>query len=119
MKLTLKEENGVSVLEVWGDIQFSNWHEFVNGTTNLLEGGNNQVVISWEHVEYIDSSGMGALVSLHKLFSASPGSRLALYAPQNEHIFMLEQAHFHTFLKIFSDLDKALEHFAVQSSEVV
>jgi anti-anti-sigma factor len=109
MELKFNTVGGISVLEVWGDLQYTNWKDFVNGASELIEQGQERIVVSWEHAEYIDSSAMGALVTIHKLFKRFPKGKAVVYAPHEDHIFILQQAHFQAFLEIYDNLDKAVE----------
>lgn len=109
MELKFNTISGISVLEVWGDLQYTNWKDFVNGANELVNQGKERIVVSWEHAEYIDSSAMGALVTIHKLFKKFPEGKAVVFAPHEDHIFILQQAHFHAFLEIYDDLNKAVE----------
>jgi anti-anti-sigma factor len=43
-------------------------------TENLLLSGATQIVVNLEHVNYVDSAGLGALIELHRKTKASGGS---------------------------------------------
>lgn len=109
MELKCNTITGIPVLEVWGDLQYTNWKDFVNGANELVNQGRERIVVSWEHAEYVDSSAMGALVTIHKLFKKFPQGKAVVFTPHEDHIFILQQAHFQAFLEIFDNLDKAVE----------
>ena len=112
MKLRTLEQNGVTILEVYGDLQFSNWHELVNKASLLINQGKDQLIIDWDNVGYVDSSALGALVAVDRLFKKTDSGRAVIYTSNPEHLFILQQAHFHSFIEIYQDLQKASESFS-------
>lgn len=110
MQIKTREQYGVQILEVWGDLQFNNWQELTNKIEVLANQGCNKILISWEHAGYVDSSALGALIAVHKILKKKEDSRTAVFTPHQEHIYILKQVNFKTFLEIFDDLDKALQH---------
>ena len=109
MDIKLLNQNGIPILEVWGDLEFSNWKIIVNRASELIEKDHEKIVISWEHAEYLDSSGMGAIVTIHKLFKQFSDGKAVIFTPHEKHTSILQQANFHTFLEIFTTLEEALE----------
>ncbi len=51
---------------------------FKNKFTECLDEGHNNIVINLSHVEFIDSSGLGALVSCLKLLKSNANGKIAL-----------------------------------------
>lgn len=118
MEIKLKEQDGITILEVRGDIKFSNWHEIVNSANEVIDNGKEKLIISWEHVGYMDSSAMGALITVHKLFAKLPNGKSVVFTPQEKHHFIFQQAHFHMFLDIFDDMDNAVESFSADKDSI-
>ena len=117
MEITVTERDGISILSFKGDLQFSNWQEMVNAASKLINDGKKEIVVSWDQVGYIDSSALGALVSIHKLFQRIPDGKSVIFTTREEHHFIFRQAHFHSFLDIYDDLDKAMSSFrSIESS---
>ena len=61
-----KEPNGVLVVEVEGQLIVGNRQEFKQKILDALEAGERKFLVDFTQTGYIDSSGLGALVSLSK-----------------------------------------------------
>jgi anti-sigma B factor antagonist len=73
-----KEPNGVVVVSVDGQLIVSNRQELKQAVLDALEGGARRFVIDFSRTGYIDSSGLGVLVSLSKKIREQGGDlRLA------------------------------------------
>lgn len=63
---TRKDPKGVVVVEVDGQLIVGNRQEFKQRILDALEGGERKFVVDFARTGYIDSSGLGVLVSLSK-----------------------------------------------------
>ena len=61
-----KGTNGVVVVQVEGQLIVGNRHELKDLVQAALERGERRVLIDFSRTGYIDSSGLGALVSISK-----------------------------------------------------
>jgi len=61
-----KDPKGVMVVSVDGQLIVGNRHEFKEQVLKALEGGETKFLIDFSRTGYIDSSGLGVLVSLSK-----------------------------------------------------
>ncbi len=78
MSFTVKNEQGVVTLGVDGQLIVGNRHELKQKVLDALEGGARRFVIDFTQTGYIDSSGLGVLVSLSKKIREQAGElRLA------------------------------------------
>ena len=78
MSFTVKNERGVVTLGVDGQLIVGNRHELKQKVLDALEGGARRFVIDFTQTGYIDSSGLGVLVSLSKKIREQGGElRLA------------------------------------------
>ncbi|GAB4163976.1 MAG: STAS domain-containing protein [Geothermobacteraceae bacterium] len=78
---------------------------------NLFEEGKNSLVVNLEEVRFVDSSGLGALVSGFKNASARSGSlKLCNLQPQVKSMFELTRLH--RVFEIFPNVDEALASFS-------
>jgi anti-sigma B factor antagonist len=78
MSFTVKNEHGVVTLGVDGQLIVGNRHELKQKVLDALEGGARRFVIDFTQTGYIDSSGLGVLVSLSKKIREQAGElRLA------------------------------------------
>jgi anti-sigma B factor antagonist len=78
MSFTVKNERGIITLAVDGQLIVGNRHELKQKVLDALEGGGRRFVIDFTQTGYIDSSGLGVLVSLSKKIREQGGElRLA------------------------------------------
>ena len=78
LEITQRETKGVYLLALSGRLVLGD--ESIGLRTmvdNLLTSGATRVVINLEHVHYVDSAGLGALIELHRKTKAK-GGRLML-----------------------------------------
>ena len=75
---SITEMNGVTIVEVGGELIVGNRHELKETVLGRLDAGDRQFLIDFTSSSYIDSSGLGVLVSLSKKIRESGGAlRLA------------------------------------------
>lgn len=58
--------DGQPVLEVIGEVDIHTAPSLADWLTELLDGGATKVVVDLRKVEFLDSTGLGVLVSAHK-----------------------------------------------------
>jgi anti-sigma B factor antagonist len=78
MSFQTSRENGVVVVDVDGQLIVGNRQELKQKVLDELEGGERKFLIDFANTGYIDSSGLGVLVSLSKKIREQNGElRLA------------------------------------------
>ena len=70
---SITEMNGVTIVEVGGELIVGNRQELKDTVLGRLETGDRQFLIDFTSSSYIDSSGLGVLVSLSKKIRESGG----------------------------------------------
>ncbi len=76
----------------------------------LLEQGKYKIVINLEKTKYMDSSGLGAIVS--KIAATrTKGGDIRLAAPQQTIIDLLELTHINQIVKIYDTVEEAVKSF--------
>ena len=90
-----KDKSGVVVVKVDGQLIVGNRHELKDLIQSALDGGARRLLIDFSGTGYIDSSGLGALVSISKrvreaggetpALRSQRGSSLAVQADQARH----------------------------------
>jgi len=78
---------------------------------NLFEEGKNNLVVDLEEVRFVDSSGLGSLVSGFKNASARSGN-LKLCGLQPQVKSMFELTRLHRVFEIYPAVDEALSSFS-------
>ena len=66
MSFSIKTEGEIIVVEVEGQLIVGNRQELKQKVLDELEKGGKKFLIDFSHTGYIDSSGLGVLVSLSK-----------------------------------------------------
>ncbi|OGU00872.1 MAG: anti-anti-sigma factor [Geobacteraceae bacterium GWC2_48_7] len=87
-----------------------NSEELKSELNRIFESGTNDVVVDLKDVRFIDSSGLGVLVSGFKNASTRQGS-LKLTALQTQVKSMFELPRLHRVFDIYQTVDEALESF--------
>jgi anti-sigma B factor antagonist len=109
---TQVEDNGVTVLiKVNEDrLDAHNSGELKTQMLTYFDEGKNNLVIDLNAVRFVDSSGLGSLVSGFKNASARNGN-LKLCGLQPQVRSMFELTRLHRVFEIFPDADEALASF--------
>jgi len=66
MSFSLEHSNDVTIVTVQGQLVVTNRQEFKQMVLDAMEQGARTVVVDFADASYIDSSGLGALVSLSR-----------------------------------------------------
>ncbi len=102
--------NGVIIVSVDGQLIVANRNELKDKVLKALEAGESKFVLDFLSTEYIDSSGLGVLVSVSKKIREA-GGELRL-AGLNEDLRMLfELTKLDTLFKICGTSDEAVQSF--------
>jgi len=78
LEITQREMNGISLLALRGRLVLGDESSgFRTTVDNLLSSGATRIVVNLEHVNYVDSAGLGALIEAHRK-TKEKGGRLKL-----------------------------------------
>lgn len=112
MNLLIEQKGNAVLLAVHEDrLDAHNSGELKAQMLRLFEEGKNNLVIDLQAVRFVDSSGLGALVSGFKNASSRNGS-LKLSGLQLQVKSMFELTRLHRVFEIFNDVDEALASFS-------
>lgn len=112
MNLVIEQKGGAILLAVREDrLDAHNSGELKAQMLKLFEEGKNNLVVDLQAVRFVDSSGLGALVSGFKNASSRNGS-LKLSGLQLQVKSMFELTRLHRVFEIFNDVDEALASFS-------
>lgn len=101
--------NGYTVISVQEErIDAHNSGELKEAILHLIEQGEINIVMQLERVRFIDSSGLGALLSGYKHAAAKSG-RLALANMQQQVLSMFELTRLNRVFDIYADASEAVE----------
>lgn len=74
LEITRREVNDVYILELSGRLALGDESTgFRTSVEELLSSGATKIVINLEHVHYVDSAGLGALIEAHRRTKAKGG----------------------------------------------
>lgn len=111
MQLNIIEQGEIVKIEIHEErMDAHNSGDLKEQMLQLFDDGKCNLVIDLSEVRFVDSSGLGALVSGFKNASAREGSlKLCCLQPQVRSMFELTRLH--RVFEIFASLDEALESF--------
>jgi anti-sigma B factor antagonist len=112
MKLNLEKIKGYSVIVIQEErIDAHNSGELKEYILHLIEQGEVDIIVQLEFVRFIDSSGLGALLSGYKHAAAKSG-KLALAGSKPQVLSMFELTRLNRVFEIYADLSEAFENEA-------
>jgi anti-sigma B factor antagonist len=107
MKLTLEKINGYNVILIQEErIDAHNSEELKEYILHLIEQKEVNIIVQLENVRFIDSSGLGALLSGYKNAAAKSG-KLALASCKPQVLSMFELTRLNRVFEIYTDLTEA------------
>ena len=110
MNLKLEKIQGYSVLFVEEErIDAHNSGELKSTILRMIEQGEIRIIVQLERVRFIDSSGLGALLSGHKNAAAKSG-KLALVGCRQQVSSMFELTRLNRIFEIYADLNEAFDN---------
>jgi anti-sigma B factor antagonist len=113
MRIDVTTRNGVTVVRPSGerlDIEVA--PDFRAMLLSLIEQGHRRLVVDLTEVSFIDSSGLGALVSALKTLKRSDnGGDVRLARVQAPVVSLLEIIRLNRVFTAYSDLEKAVESY--------
>ena len=105
-----KGAKGVTVLQVDGQLIVGNRHELKDLIQAALEKGDRRLLIDFSRTGYIDSSGLGALVSISRRVREAEGE-LRLSGLNDDLRSLFELTKLDTLFAIAETPQQALESF--------
>lgn len=109
MNLNLEKIQSYSVLAVKDErIDAHNSGELKDAILHLIEQGEAAIIVQLESVRFIDSSGLGALLSGHKN-AAARGGKFALANVQPQVLSMFELTRLNRVFEIYADVNEAID----------
>ena len=110
MAFEVTEKGGVTIIDVEGQLIVGNRQELKQKVLEKLDGGERKFLIDFANTGYIDSSGLGVLVSLSKKIREQGGElRLANLNEDLKTLFELTKLD--TLFHISNSRDEALQTY--------
>ncbi len=110
MSFIVNKENDVTIIDVEGQLIVGNRQELKEKVLQELENGGRKFLIDFARTGYIDSSGLGVLVSLSKKIREQ-GGELRLANLNEDLRTLFELTKLDTLFQISKSRDEALASF--------
>jgi anti-sigma B factor antagonist len=108
MNLNQEKTNSFNVLTIADErVDAHNSAELKEYLLQAIDSGETNIVVQLEHVRFIDSSGLGALLAGHKHMLAKSG-QFALANIQPQVLSMFELTRLNRVFDIYTDFHEAL-----------
>jgi anti-sigma B factor antagonist len=104
------EPEGVTILALKGRITVGEVTPVRDKITELVAAGHNQVVLDLQHVDYIDSTGLGNLVISYTQVK-NAGGALKLLHLNKRNVELLALTRLHTVFEVFAEETDAVNSF--------
>ena len=110
MTFSVRKQNDITVIDVRGQLIVGNRQELKERVLEELETGARKFLIDFEGTAYIDSSGLGVLVSLSKKIREQ-GGELRLVSLNEDLRTLFELTKLDTLFHIAGSREEALASF--------
>jgi anti-sigma B factor antagonist len=111
MKLDLREDQGVAILEVSGQVTSGGGDEMLREAIDtLVASGRTKLLVNLSDVDFLDSAGVGELVASHRMVERFGGT-LKLLKASPKVKSSLTVAKLLPLFEVFDDESEALESF--------
>ena len=110
MSFTIRKQKDITIVEVDGQLIVGNRQELKQKVLDEFDGGARKVVVDFARTGYIDSSGLGVLVSLAKKLRED-GGELRLANLNDDLRTLFELTKLDTLFPIADTRERALESF--------
>ena len=112
MKIKERKRDGVAILEMSGKLMGGPDAETFNETLKtLIHEGCHNVIVSMERVKWVNSTGLGILISGYTTLKKSGGElKLLKVSDRIENIFIVSKLY--TVFESFQDEDEAVQSFS-------
>ncbi|MCP4130595.1 MAG: STAS domain-containing protein [bacterium] len=107
MDIEYRDIGDYKVLKVNGEVNLYNINELKKALFSLTDSNNLKVAIDMKNVIFIDSSIIGALISMHKKMKALNGQFVMLNI-NNDLMHILQQGSLDKYFAIFNDEDQLI-----------
>jgi anti-sigma B factor antagonist len=110
MSFTILKHNDIAIVEVDGQLIVGNRQELKQKVLDELAAGTSKVLVDFARAGYIDSSGLGVLVSLAKRLR-DEGGELRLSNLNDDLRTLFELTKLDTLFSIADTRERALDRF--------
>jgi anti-sigma B factor antagonist len=111
LEIHLREHEGVAILDLDGRLTVGNdVATFRERMQKLIESGQKSIILNLEHVDYVDSTGLGALVMGYTTLQRA-GGKVKLLNLSRRSIELLVMTKLTTIFEVFDQEQDAVNSF--------
>jgi len=110
LEINVTEREGVTILALKGRLTVGEASSVREKVNELLAQGKKNLIFDLEHVDYIDSTGLGSMVICYTTIKKA-GVMLKLLNLNKRNIELLLLTKLHTIFEVFSDEQDAVNSF--------
>ena len=110
MDFTRVEQNGVTILGIRGKLVVENSASLKAEVADLEAAGVTKVLVDLRELVYLDSSGVGALMSLFKRLGVGR-NRIYFAGARDQPAYILKVVRFDKTLALYDTIDEAMRRF--------
>lgn len=111
LEIQQREREGVTILDIKGRLTVGDeLTQFREKMAQVIKAGIKNVILNLQHVDYIDSTGLGALVMNYTTMQKA-GSKVKLLNLNRRNIELLVMTKLTTIFEIFNDEQDAVNSF--------
>lgn len=111
MKLDLRESNGVTILELSGQLTSGGGDEMLKEAVDtLVASGRTRILINLSQVDFMDSAGVGELVASHRMVERF-GGKLKILSASAKVRSSLSTSKLLPIFEVFDDEGEAVASF--------
>jgi anti-sigma B factor antagonist len=107
MDIEFRDIGEHKVIQVGGEVDLYNVSELKRALFSITDGRHHSVIVDMKNINYMDSSGIGALVAGQKKMRAHNG-KFALMSPTEDVLNILKLATLDKFFRIYETEDEIL-----------
>jgi len=104
------DREGIAILALKGRLTVGEASSLREKVNEALAAGRKNVILNLQHVDYIDSTGLGSMVICFTTLKKAGGA-LKLVNPNKRNIELLLLTKLHTIFEVFSDEQDAVNSF--------
>jgi len=109
-EISEREREGITILDLKGRLTVGEASVVREKVTELASAGKTKVILNLQHVDYIDSTGLGSMVICFTTLKKAGGA-LKLLNLNKRNIELLLLTKLHTIFEVFSDEQDAVNSF--------
>lgn len=110
MKISIEKTGGVTVIKLDGSLDAETVQAFKAKAYKIVEEGSSRLVLDATRLEFVDSMGLGALISLLRRVRTKQGD-VKIASPNKDVMSIFEITRLHRLFEIYPNAEAAVQKF--------